>query len=261
MKIKKILIVLLIIIVLAGLSAIGIKYVNDKSFNEEYISKVAFSDELYTEDYSRIEDSEKINEQKMVKLLGNEITVTYKYTRGDKVVYNDENGVEYIFTDDKLTGFFKSLPASVDTQITKEEAEKIAYNFIIENVGSLDGYELSTYNYRYGEHNFIYTQKYFDYKLNNSISINVFDTGEITTYQNNYNEKYEELNNIKIDKEKIEKALKTKVSEKLNINVDDCIIEEGSINIINDRLTYVTSYNVKEEFMQSSDIIAFYLED
>lgn len=261
MKIKKILIVALIILILVVLSIFGIKYINDKSFNEEYLSKVVFSDELYTEDYSSIEDTEKMNDQKIVKLLGDEITVTYKYTRGDKVVYNDENGVEYIFTNDKLTGFFKSLPSSADNQITKEEAEKIAYNFIAENVENLEGYELSSYNYRYGEHNFIYTKKYLDYKLNNSISINVFDTGEITTYQNNYNEKYEGLNNINIDKEKIEKALKIKVVEKLNVNIDDCIIEEGSISLINDRLVYLTSYNIKEEIMHAHDIIAFYLED
>lgn len=261
MKIKKILIAVLIIIVLIVLFIFGIKYIDNKSFNEEYLSKVVFSEEMYTDDYSRREDTEKLNDQKIVKLSGDEIAVTYKYTRGDKVVYNDENGVEYIFTNDKLTGFFKSLPSSTDKNITKEEAEKIAYNFIAENVENLDGYELSSYNYRYGEHNFIYTQKYLDYKLNNSISINVFDTGEITTYQNNYNEKYEELNNINIDKEKIEKALKIKVAEKLNGNIDDCTIEEGSISIINDRLVYLTSYNINEEIMHSHGIIAFYLED
>ena len=257
MKIKKILIAVLIIIVLIVLFIFGIKYINNKSFNEEYLSKVVFSEELYTDDNIRTEDSKKMNDQKIVKLSGDEIAVTYKYTRGDKVVYNDENGVEYIFTNDKLTGFFKSLPSSTDKNITKEEAEKIAYNFIAENVENLEGYELSSYNYRYGEHNFIYTKKYLDYKLNNSISINVFDTGEITTYQNNYNEKYEGLNNINIDKEKIEKALKIKVAEKLNVNIDDCIIEDGSISIINDKLVYLTSYNIKGEIIHAYDIIAF----
>ena len=66
-----------------------------------YLSKVVFSEELYTDDNIRTEDLEKMSDTKIVKLLGDEITVTYKYTRGDKVVYNDENGVEYIFTNDK----------------------------------------------------------------------------------------------------------------------------------------------------------------
>ena len=40
-------------------------------------------------DFSRIEEASRKGETKLIKLLGEEFKVTYKYTMGDRVVYED----------------------------------------------------------------------------------------------------------------------------------------------------------------------------
>ncbi|MBQ6817707.1 MAG: hypothetical protein IJO27_04675, partial [Bacilli bacterium] len=191
---------------------------NDFSKEHEEFARVFFEVDVERIDSSRIEEEDRKNETKIVKLFSEEFEVTYKYTRGDRIVYEDSNQTgEYIFKDDKLSGFIRDLPENKGDKISEKEAEKIANDFIKDFFPNRENIKLELTGYRYGEYSFKYVEKYFDCDSNNTVSIAVFDNGEITSFQYHYDEKYEKLNSMSIDRESIKDIFRERIAVRYDV--------------------------------------------
>lgn len=233
---------------------------NDFSKEHEEFARVFFSKDIERLDFSRIEEDSRKDETKLIKLLGEEFKVTYKYTMGDRVVYEDSKRIEYIFKDDKLSGIFRSLPEYNGDKISEKEAEKIANDFIKEFFPNRENIKLELSSYKYGEYSFKYVEKYFDCDSNNTVSIAVFDNGEITSFQYHYDEKYERLHSMSIDRESIKDIFRERIAAKYDVDIEECEFDSEFFSVENDLLTYSCSYSVVNSKVHVHDAIYYSLE-
>lgn len=250
MKLKRIIVILLVFILFGGVSVCVYAY-NNLSMK---ISKAMFVHELESVDVN----TKKINMPKK-SIVDNkkEIQLEYKSTKYDKDIYVSSDKDEYIYKDDNLVGFIKSLDNDIkaskldkNIKISKlniEEAKKIAETFLQKNILDSQKYEFISSNYitSYGEYAFTYNNKLNGIDTNDIVRINVNNTGEVVSFSQFNGGAFEKFSNIKIDEKFIQKEIEETIKNKYDADYVDFEIIYNFLNIVNDKLVMQFDVNIE----------------
>ena len=266
MKAKKIIIIVTIII-LSFSGFVYASHINNKNLTSNEYSDNIKSIKEYKEENIEI-DSKFITKtgktDKKIKIDGKDVKLKYKSTNYKKDIYISEDQTEYVFENDKLVGFIKKL----DTQWRKNvnmninSAEKIAENYLKQNIEDFSEYELtfSNYNENYGEYIFLYTYKVDGYKTSDIIQIGIEESGEITSFSMPNKDKFEEHKNLKIDMNHIENEVKKNIIEEYS----DAIsyeIKDTTLGIMNEKLVMFIDVNIifSDEINSETSILDIFI--
>lgn len=239
MKIKRIIVILLVIISLGGLGVYAYNNLNIKT------SKVVFLKGLEKNDVNTTKSSMP---KKSIRDGEKEIQLEYKETKYDTDIYvsNDKN--EYMYKDNKVVGFIKSIDKDIKTtKLDLEDAEKIAKAFLQENISENQKYELTFSNYitSYAEHSFIYNNKLNGIETNDIIKVNVNNKGEVVSFSHFNEGVFEKFNNIEIDMTAIEKEVEDMIKSEYGQNYVNSEITYSFLNIVNNKLVMQMDVNIE----------------
>lgn len=189
---------------------------------------------------------EDLPEVAAVQLFSDEnITLTYDMSRsvsgGFADIYKDEKGNDYIYKNGKLTGFYSNeitLPATDATPIGKEEATRIAAEWLSQFSDHVEEYELKSFEEKenYGQYYITFARKLGEIFTNEQAVISVMYDGGVKSVATYNDGKYDSVSQdivSNITEEELYEYARGKINiiypdEGSDFEVIDCCLEEDS---------------------------------
>lgn len=219
---------------------------------------------------------------KKISLFDNE-TRTINYSRTEKYgqkkfeVYLDDEKGEYIFLNDKLTGFLKNVTIEEEKQ---EEVKKLmankttregllkSYNEKAQQVvkkvndtnSTLNRYDKTNSYYQEGYDEFVYTfTKTIDgYPTNDSITISLDKDGNLSSLNAPRQGLFDKYDNIKINKAEVTNFIEKNMSLDSYSDISNYEVDFEIINLVNDKLVLEIGIELTHKTGAISTTILYY---
>lgn len=217
-----------------------------------------------------------------VSLLNNDaILVKYSktenYENREMKIYLDDEENEYIFSNNKLTGFLKNVKieekehseiekimSNEDSKNEmlekyKEKALEIITNYT-KDKSILDRYDVtdSYYQEDYDELVYSFTKTIDGYVTNDSITISLDINGNLSSLSAPFQGLFDEYENVKIDRNEVDKFVKETMSSKNYNDVESYSVDYEFINIVNEKLVLEIGIKLEHETSGISTTVLYY---